>query len=310
MAVDERAPTVAHRRPPPANEMHTEPSPRSDRRTESRHGALDRAMDALYGLIRWAGSHARGLYAAVGLFLLVGLGVAALAVGLFALLAQGVVGGAVQAFDQAAVDWARSLDAPWLDWLALLGAALGSGVATWIVLGVGSVALWVTRHHLSVLLLWIALLGGRLLSAELKALFDRPRPAPVAWDLELFGTPIGFPASPSFPSGHAVTSVIVFGTLAYLVVRLEPTVAMRRWTLGAAAALILLIGLSRVYLGVHYPSDVLAGYLAGFVWATFAAFSIEVVRYFVEREPAAAGQERDLEKGLRPVREAVRGEGG
>lgn len=267
-------------------------------------------LDAAYGSARWAVSHAHGLYTALGVFLLLGIAAASLAAGGFALLAQGVVGGATHAFDQAVVAWARSHASPFLDALAIVGAALGSGTATWIVLGAGSVGLWITRHHYSVLLLWIALVGGRWLSFALKELFDRPRPAPVAWDLQVFGRPVDFPASPSFPSGHAVTSVIVFGTLAYLVVRLEPTVRMRRLTLTAAALLIFLIGLSRIYLGVHYPSDVLAGFLAGFVWASFAAFSIEVVRYAAGRRPEVAREERDLEKGFRPVREALEGEAG
>lgn len=281
-----------------------------DQRTEPRDGWLRPTMDVLYRTIRWIGGHVRGLYAAVGVFLVVGLGLAMLAAGLFALVAEGMVGGATQAFDQAVVEWIRARTAPWLDWLALAGAALGSGMVTWITLGVGSAVLWFTRHHLSVLLLWIALLGGRLLSAELKALFDRERPPPIGWNLEIFGSPIDFPASPSFPSGHAVTSVIVFGTLAYLIIRLEPTVRMRRWTLATAGVLILLIGLSRIYLGVHYPSDVLAGYLAGFIWATGTAFSIEVIRYFAGREPGVEQQERDLGKGLRPIRETVRGKAG
>lgn len=290
--------------------MATEPSPAPDRRIERRSGPLRPVMDALYGFIRWTVGHVRGFYAAAGVFLAVGLGLAVLATGLFGLIAEWMVGGATQAFDLAVVEWVRARQAPWLDWLALAGAALGSGLATWIVLGVGSLVLWFTRHHISVLLLWIALLGGRLLSAELKAIFDRPRPEPLSWDLAIFGSPIDFPASPSFPSGHAVTSVILFGTLAYLVVRLEPTVALRRLTLVVAALLILLIGLSRVYLGVHYPSDVLAGYLAGFVWATFAAFATELMRYLVYRKPEVVREEKDLEKGMRPVREAVQGEDG
>jgi undecaprenyl-diphosphatase len=290
--------------------MATEPSPGDDRRIERRAGPLRPVMDALYGFIRWIVGHVRGFYTAAGVFLAVGLGLAVLATGLFGLIAEWMVGGATQAFDTVVVEWIRARQAPWLDWLALAGAALGSGLATWIVLGVGSIVLWFTRHHISVLLLWIALLGGRLLSAELKALFDRPRPEPLAWDLAIFGSPIDFPASPSFPSGHAVTSVILFGTLAYLVVRLEPTVTLRRITLAVAALLILLIGLSRVYLGVHYPSDVLAGYLAGFVWATFAAFATELVRYLVYRKPEVVREEKDLEKGMRPVREAVQGEEG
>ena len=95
-----------------------------------------------------------------------------------------------------------------------------------------------------------------------------------------------------------------------LVLRLQPSVRQRRWTLALAGALILLIGLSRIYLGVHYPSDVLAGYLAGFVWASFAALSFEVVRYFAGRRPGVWAQEKDLEKGLRPLRETLRGESG
>lgn len=277
-------------------------------RQEPREGALRPVMDALYTSIRWIGGHVRGFYAAVGLFLLIGFGMAVVAVGLFAWVAEGVAGGATQAFDEMIVDWVRNRQGVVLDWLSLAGAALGSGVAAWVVLGIASVSLWLSRHHLSVALLWIAVFGGRILSGELKALFDRPRPAPVDWQLEIFGSPIEFPASPSFPSGHAVTSVVVFGTLAYLIIRLEPTVRMRRWTLSLAALLILLIGLSRIYLGVHYPSDVLAGYLAGFVWATAAAFTIEVIRYFVAREPRVIREEKDLERGLRPIRETVRGE--
>ena len=278
-----------------------------EKRLEPRDGAMRPLMDAVYRMIRWIGGHVRGFYAAVGLFLIVGLGLAAAAVALFALLAEGLSGGAALAVDEAVVEWARGRTSRWLDWLAFAGAALGSGVATWIVLGVGSAFLWVTRHHISVLLLWVSLLGGRLLSEELKALFDRPRPRPLNWDLELFGRPVVFPASPSFPSGHAVTSIVVFGTLAYLIIRLEPTVRMRRWTLALTGGIILLIGLSRIYLGVHYPSDVLAGYLAGFVWATFSVFSIEVIRYFRDRAPEVIPEEKDLEKGLQPIREVARG---
>lgn len=281
-----------------------------ERRQERRGGLLRPVMDWMFGVIRWIGGHVRGFYAAIGLFLVLGLALSAAAAAGFGLLARALAGGTTTAFDEAAVAWARANTAPWLDWLALIGAGLGSGLATWIVLGVGSLVLWFTRHHLSVLLLWISLLGGRLLSAELKAIYDRPRPAPRDWDIQAFGQPVPFPDSPSFPSGHAVTSVIVFGTLAYLIVRLEPTIRMRRWTIAIALFLILLIGLSRVYLGVHYPSDVLAGYLAGFVWASFAAFTIEVIRYFARREPAVAREEKDLEEGMQPVREVIQGEPG
>ena len=236
-------------------------------------------VDALHRLIRRIGAQVRGFYAAVGLFLLLGLGLAALAAGLFALLAEGVLAGTTRAFDEAVVAWAQAHRTPWLDWLALAGAVLGSGAVAWVVLVAGSLALWRTRHRLSVLLLWISLLGGRLLAEQLKLLLGRARPPPVGWELEVFGRPVGFPSSPSFPSGHAVTSVVVFGTLAYLVVRLEPTVRTRRVTLALAAALILLIG----------------------------AFAIEMIRSLRHRRPDIAREEKDLEQGLRPVREALPG---
>lgn len=275
------------------------------RRGPTRRGPWIPLTDAIYRLIRWIVVHAGGLYGALGVFLVLGLAVATLAIGVFAVVAEWMMEGVTQSFDEEAVAWARGQRSPFWDTMAIIGAALGSGTVTWIVLGLGSVLLWTTRHHYSVLLLWLSLVGGRWLSAALKELFDRPRPHPVQWELEAFGNPIHFPTSPSFPSGHAVTSVVIFGTLAYLIVRLEPTVRMRRITLAVATVLIVWIGASRVYLGVHYPSDVLAGFLAGFIWATFAVFAIEIIRYFAAIRPDVARQEKDLEDGMRPIQDTL-----
>ena len=283
---------------------------------ESRHGPERRAtrrggsrwvLDPLYRELRWIAGHVRDFHAAVGLFLLVGLGLAAGALALFALIAERMAAGATARFDEAVVSWAQGYSSDWLDGFALVGWALGSKAAAWLVLGVGTVVFWRSRHHYSAMLLWAALLGGRILNSELKAFFDRPRPDVARADAELLGVTISFPSSASFPSGHAITSVIIFGTLAYLVVRLEPTVRQRRWTLAVAVFAILLVGISRVYLGVHYPSDVLAGYLAGFLWATFCALAIEAVRFFRSKKPGVAREEKDLEKGIEPIREAVTG---
>jgi undecaprenyl-diphosphatase len=230
-------------------------------------------------VLRWLAAHARGLRAELGLLLGLGMAAAATALALFALLARGVAAGTTRAIDEAVLRWAASRSADWLDALALVGAVLGSGTAAWAVLIVGTVVLWRRRQPYSVLLLWAALLGARLLNAELKLLFRRPRPAPGGGEMEILGRHFAFPTSPSFPSGHALTSVVVFGTLAYLVARLEPGRRQRRQTMAAAAGLILLIGLSRVYLRVHYPSDVLAGYLAGAVWTFTCALAVEVLRY-------------------------------
>lgn len=257
------------------------------------------------GLLRWIAGHVRGFYAAVGVFFIAGMGVALLALALLALVAQIMAAGLTQRWDEAIVYSFSQITNPVFDGLALLGAALGSQVAGWTALVVGSIYFWRSRHHYSVYILWIAILGGRFLNSTLKAAFGRTRPTLVQGDLEFFGRTWSFPDSPSFPSGHAIHAVIIFGTLAYLIIRLEPTVRMRRATLAVAFAMIALIGLSRIYMGVHYPSDVIAGWLVGFIWATFAAFGIEAVRYFRTRKPEVELEEKDLEKGIQPIEEVV-----
>lgn len=249
--------------PPERNEPHVDEAPSPDEFPFRR-------------VLHWSVDHTHSPGAALGLFLGVGLSAAAVSAAVFALLAHHVGRGSTQAFDEAAIAWMREQKAPWLDGLAAVGAVIGSGAAVWGALGFGTLFFWRRERRLSALLLWVSLLGGVLLNRELKALFDRPRPAPIDWDLVVFGREIVYPTSPSFPSGHALTAVVVFGTLAYLLVRMQPSARVRRRVLGTAVGLIVFIGLSRVYLGVHYPSDVLAGYLAGLVWASFAAGAVGV----------------------------------
>ena len=122
--------------------------------------------------------------------------------------------------------------------------------------------------------------GALLFEFFLKHAFHRPRPVPF------FDLPT--PASFSFPSGHALFSFCFFAGVAAV---LSPRVARREvkaalWA--GAAALIFGIGLSRIYLGVHYPSDVLAGYAAGVVWVATVKFVDELHHKNVERELSAA----------------------
>lgn len=93
-------------------------------------------------------------------------------------------------------------------------------------------------------------------------------------------------------------AMVMYATLAYLVARLESTPALRRLTFVFAAILVSLIGASRMYLGVHYPSDVLGGFLIGLAWATFCALGIEAIRYFRRRKPGVERVEHDLDAGL------------
>jgi undecaprenyl-diphosphatase len=92
-----------------------------------------------------------------------------------------------------------------------------------------------------------------------------------------------------------MSAMVCYATLAYLVARLEPSLFLRRFTFGVAAVIVVAIGLSRMYLGVHYPTDVLAGFTMGLAWASFCALGIEAVRYFRYRKPDVAVQEKDLD---------------
>lgn len=109
------------------------------------------------------------------------------------------------------------------------------------------------------LLLLIATLGGAALSEGMKLGFNRPRPDLVAHVVET--------TSMSFPSGHAMLSAATYLTLGALLARAQERRRLRGYVMGAAILITLLIGLSRVYLGVHWPTDVLGGWCLGAAWA-------------------------------------------
>ena len=98
-----------------------------------------------------------------------------------------------------------------------------------------------------------------LLSSGLKGLFDRPRPDLVPHAVEVY--------TMSFPSGHATLSAVTYLTLGALLARVQPRRRVKAYLLGVAVLLAVLIGASRVYLGVHWPTDVLAGWCVGAAWA-------------------------------------------
>jgi membrane-associated phospholipid phosphatase len=196
---------------------------------------------------------------------LVGAGVAALAVVL--LLALGMlVGRWPLAWDRAVVVALRRADAPGvvIGPAAVAGAAesftaLGSGpVLTLVVAGAAGLLL-VQRLWLTALLTVAATLSGSLAVAWIKTLVARARPALVPHLAQVRDL--------SFPSGHAANSAVVYLTLAGLATQVVRRRAPRRYLLGCAAVLVALIGASRVVLGVHWPSDVLAGWSFGTLWA-------------------------------------------
>jgi undecaprenyl-diphosphatase len=115
------------------------------------------------------------------------------------------------------------------------------------------------RKFAAMWLILIAATSGLLVSTLLKHLFNRPRP-PMEYQHTYVYTS-------SFPSGHSMLSACVYLTLGALLSRLVPKWRVKMYCIGVALMLTFLIGISRVYMGVHYPTDVLAGWTAGLVWA-------------------------------------------
>jgi undecaprenyl-diphosphatase len=144
-----------------------------------------------------------------------------------------------------------------------------------MIVAISGMFLWLTKHRYSALLLLIAAGGGIILNGLLKAGFGRPRPQIFDWGITV--------VSWSFPSGHAMSAAIVYGTVAYLAARLQERRLHRAITMMCAATIIIAIGASRLYLGVHYPSDVLAGVIIGLAWAGFCMATLEAIQLYARR---------------------------
>jgi undecaprenyl-diphosphatase len=152
----------------------------------------------------------------------------------------------------------------------IVASAIGESYVLLPLSAVIVFALWRSGHRHRAILFTIAMTGALLVDEALKLTFRRARPQPF------FDYPL--PHSYSFPSGHALFSVVFFGTLAALI---SPGLhaKWKRALLWAAAALLAaIIGFSRVYLGVHYPTDVIAGYAAALVWVLAVALGNRFLR--------------------------------
>lgn len=186
--------------------------------------------------------------------------------GAFGALASEMLEGETVAFDRAithvfrvAPQFVEPIGSPWLPHAVIDITALGSVSILTLVTVLVFVFLLLSKRPHQALLVAGAIAGGALLSWVLKAIFARPRPEIVPHLVEV--------SSLSFPSGHATNSAIVYLTLAMLLSRAYTERATRLFILGAAIFLTMIVGISRIYLGVHYPSDVAAGWMAGGCWA-------------------------------------------
>lgn len=198
-----------------------------------------------------------------GLKLFAGLIGAMAAVFLFGWLAEDVFEGATINFDANVRNAVHESATPLLTDAMKVFTFLGSTVFLVGLFLAVAAALYYLKHKRALVLFFITMAGEVILLTALKLSFRRVRPEPFF--------EYALPSSYSFPSGHSLSSFCFYVVLAWLITaRMENRgLKILVWTL--AAALVLMIGLSRVYLGVHYPSDVLAGYAAGLVWVVTVA---------------------------------------
>lgn len=201
----------------------------------------------------------------------------------FGLIADEVSEGETMRIDQAVLMALRAPGDPtdpigpaWLEEAARDVTALGSFTVLAILVTVVVLHLFLIGRNRTGWFLTASVIGGTLLSSGLKSLFDRPRP-------DLTGVARVF--TTSFPSGHATVSAVVYLTLGALLAEMTESRGQKILYLGSAVLLTILVGLSRVYLGVHYPTDVLAGWSIGAGWALACAMLAHLYR---QRMAAAA----------------------
>jgi undecaprenyl-diphosphatase len=181
-------------------------------------------------------------------------------------LSEDVAEGDTAAFDLAVLKALRlpgdpnSLIGPkWLHVAAADVTALGSVTVLSLVVVLAFALMLCLKRWSEALVVLVGAGGGVVISQALKQLFGRERPELVYRAVEA--------ANPSFPSGHAMLSAVVFLTLGALAARFAPRKRVKALALGAAVLISLMVGASRIYLGVHWTSDVLAGWSLGAAWA-------------------------------------------
>ena len=183
----------------------------------------------------------------------------------FAQLASEMLEGELQRFDTAVAALFRAsgnittpIGPAWLQEAARDVTALGSFSCLGILFGATMGYLLLLGRRRVALFVAASLLGGAALSTGLKLGFDRPRPE-AQHATRVF--------TASFPSGHAMLSAVTFLTLGALLSRLEDRTRVKVYFMSVAVLLTLIVGTSRVYLGVHYGSDVVGGWCMGAAWA-------------------------------------------
>lgn len=198
------------------------------------------------------------------LHLLMAVAVAAALLLLFGWLASEVYEGETLAFDNAVRGWIHGFASPAATEFFRGATFMGSTVMV-VGLSIAAIAVYLyLKDRGAAMVIATIMVGELILNNVLKDHYARTRPQPY------FEYPL--PSSYSFPSGHSFASFCLYITLAWLISRRVPTpAAIAVWM--AAVAIALFVGLSRIYLGVHYPTDVLGGYLAALIWSSIVLYA-------------------------------------
>ncbi|MBN3886535.1 MAG: phosphatase PAP2 family protein [Nostoc sp.] len=205
------------------------------------------------------------LIATIGI---VGLASCLLILFVLAQLAEEVLERDAFTFDTTFLLWLHQFANPNLDNLMLFITNLGNPRTVVIVAGATVLLLWWQRYREEAKFFVLACLGGLILNTGLKLFFSKPRP-------ELWHRLIS-EKSFSFPSGHALGSMVLYGFIAYELATHYPLFTKVIYSL--TVILIAAIGISRLYLGVHWPTDIIAGYGVGFLWLMICITMLKLQR--------------------------------
>ncbi|MDF9408890.1 MAG: phosphatidylglycerophosphatase B [Pelotomaculum sp. PtaB.Bin013] len=192
---------------------------------------------------------------------------------LFANLAEDLLEQELGTFDASITNFVQSYATERLTSLAIVITQLGSAfVEITLLLVVGGYLIFRLKHIWETVALTSSLAGGWVLNILLKDIFHRSRP-----DIRHLVEAGGY----SFPSGHAMVSAAFYGMLGYLLwMNLRERSKQSWYVIVLTCALILAIGISRIYLGVHFPSDVVAGFAAGGIWLAACIASLHTIRCY------------------------------
>lgn len=191
--------------------------------------------------------------------------------------------GRLQDLDDFILDWFQSVHRHWLDRVMIDLSALGGVAVSALIVSFTVGLLLALKRSRTALFVLAAALGGAALMQTVKVIIGRQRPT--------IPTPLVIEYTHSFPSGHSMLSAVIFLTLALIAAAVVPRRRVRVYLVVSSLLIVLMIGVSRLYLGVHYFSDVVAGWVGGLAWAVLCRWieSHWVLR--AERRAAAAAGE-------------------